>query len=331
MRILLIAAMVVPLLVNWVVLKGQALGLYDEDFAVLFRVMASVLFLGLVVWEKGSALQLDDARRQELEVQARLVNQARFKDEFLSHVSHELRSPLTAVKQFTTILLGGLGGALTPEQRQYQQIVLKNVLQLQSMIDDLLEVVRLQTGKLALKLHPVSVSDAVAYAVNTLQPVAQDRAVSLAASVPPDLPKAQADESRLQQILVILLDNAIKFTGSGGRIRIEAVRQPDDPRFLRIDVADTGCGMSPGAAEKIFDRLYQVEGTAESSRKGLGLGLHICQELVTRQGGQIRVDSTPGEGSVFSFTLPIAAAPQNLEGSGTAGMDEDVRGLTHGS
>jgi len=232
-------------------------------------------------------------------------NQLRFKDEFLSHVSHELRSPLTAIKQFTTILLGGLAGELNVEQREYQHIVLKNIRQLQSMIDDLLEVTRLETGKLTVELERVSVMLAVADTFNTLLGTARSKGVRLSYDLLPNLPSVNADATRLRQILIILLDNAIKFTPEGGAVTIHARLQQQDPRFLLLEVSDTGCGISPEIGDRIFERLYQVSERTETSRKGLGLGLHICKELVTRQGGRIWAERRPQEGSTFSFTLPV--------------------------
>jgi len=232
-------------------------------------------------------------------------DQMRFKDEFLSHVSHELRSPLTAIKQFTTILLGGLAGELNDEQRQYQQIVLKNIRQLQSMIDDLLEVTRLETGKLNVEPECVSVLDAVTDTFNTLQVTARARGVTLSYDLPPDLPSAYADQTRLRQILIILLDNAIKFSLDGGAVRVQARLLQSDSRFLSFEVSDTGCGISSEMTERIFDRLYQISEPTQSSRRGLGLGLHICKELVTRQGGTIRVKPQTQKGSTLSFTVPV--------------------------
>jgi len=232
-------------------------------------------------------------------------DQMRFKDEFLSHVSHELRSPLTAIKQFTGILLGGLAGELNPEQRAYQHIVLKNIGQLQSMIDDLLEVTRLETGKLTVEPGSVSVADAVIDCFNTLQGSADAKGVTLSRDLPPDLPRAHADLTRLRQVLIILLDNAIKFTPSGGAITVQARPLEHDTRFLLLEVSDTGCGISPEISQRIFERLYQVSERIETSRKGLGLGLYICKELVTRQGGQIWVTPRPERGTIFSFTLPV--------------------------
>jgi PAS domain S-box-containing protein len=250
-------------------------------------------------------------------------DQLRFKDEFLSHVSHELRSPLTAIKQFTTIILGGLAGELNKEQREYQQIVLKNIRQLQSMIDDLLEVTRLETGKLTVEPERVSVMIAVTDTFNTLKGSARAKGVTLSHDIAPNLPSVHADPTRLRQILIILLDNAIKFTPEGGSVTVKAFVHQQDTRLLLLEVSDTGCGINPEITENIFERLYQVSERADSSRRGLGLGLYICKELVMRQGGTIWAKRRPQKGSTFSFTLPIfslstpsaADLPEHFEGA----------------
>ena len=252
----------------------------------------------------GVNVDVTDRKQAEEALEQSRKDQLRFKDEFLSHVSHELRSPLTAIKQFTTILLGGLAGELNLEQREYQQIVLKNIKQLQSMIDDLLEVTRLETGKLSVELESVSVSDTVVEIFKTLRETARIKGLTLLYDLPRDLPAAYADYTRLRQVMIILLDNAIKYTPAGGTVKIQA-RLLEDSRFLLVEVSDSGCGISPELGDKIFERLYQVPGPEQASRKGLGLGLFICKELVTRQGGTIWVKSEPQKGSIFSFTLPV--------------------------
>jgi PAS domain S-box-containing protein len=261
----------------------------------------------LLIGTDNTARKQAEEERKKLDEALEQIrqDQMRFKDEFLSHVSHELRSPLTAIKQFTTILLGGLAGELNLEQREYQQIVLKNIRQLQSMIDDLLEVTRLETGKLTVEPERVSVVIAVTDTFNTLQGTARTKGVTLSYDLPPNLPSALADATRLRQILIILLDNAIKFTPEGGAVMIQARVLQKDPRFLILEVSDTGCGISPEMGQRIFERLYQVSERTETSRKGLGLGLHICKELVTRHGGDIWAERRPQQGSTFSFTLPV--------------------------
>ena len=231
--------------------------------------------------------------------------QIQFKDAFLSHVSHELRSPLTAIKQFSSILLSGVAGELNKEQHEYQQIVQRNIGQLQAMIDDLLEVTRLETGKLTVEPDRVSISDAVTDALDTLRGTARGKGITLSGDVPADLPLAYADQTRLRQILIILLDNAIKFTPDGGSVAIRARLLQQERSCLLLEVSDTGDGISPEVGERIFERLYQVSEPGAASRKGLGLGLYICKELVTRQGGRIWVESQPEKGSIFSFTLPV--------------------------
>jgi PAS domain S-box-containing protein len=277
----------------------------------------------LLIGTDNTARKHAEGERTKLEnaLEQLRQDQMRFKDEFLSHVSHELRSPLTAIKQFTTILLGGLAGELNKEQREYQQIVLKNIRQLQAMIDDLLEVTRLETGKLTVEPERVSVMIAVTDTFNTLKGSARANGVTLSYDLAPNLPSVHADPTRLRQILIILLDNAIKFTPEGGSVTIKALILPQDTRLLLLEVSDTGVGINPAITENIFERLYQVSERTEGSRKGLGLGLYICKELVMRQGGTIWAKRRPERGSTFSFTLPVfsltnssvAVAPKYLE------------------
>jgi signal transduction histidine kinase len=245
--------------------------------------------------------------RYRLQTEADLIrtHQMQFKDEFLSHVSHELRSPLSAIYQFVTILLDRLAGELNPEQDEYLGIVLRNVKQLQAMIFDLLDVTRVQAGKLTIELQCTSVSDAIAYAVNTLEGAATAKGITLSSKLQGRLPSVCADPTRTRQILIILVDNAIKFTPENGTVKVHARVVEEDPNFLLLEVSDSGCGISPDMTEQIFERLFQTPDPAAGARKGLGLGLYICKELVIRQGGKIWAKSEPGRGAVFSVTLPV--------------------------
>jgi signal transduction histidine kinase len=227
------------------------------------------------------------------------------KDEFLSHVSHELRSPLTSIYSFSTIISDGLAGRTSPEQDEYLQIILRNVRQLQSMIEDLLEVTQAETGKLNIELQCVSVTEAITDAFDTVRGAAAAKKITLVFDPPAHLPLAHADPTRLRQILIILFDNAIKFTPVGGEVAVYLRVSGEDPNFLLAEVSDTGCGISPEASERIFEHLYQVASSSQAGRKGLGLGLHIAKELVTRMGGRIWVSSEIKKGSHFFFTAPI--------------------------
>jgi signal transduction histidine kinase len=245
--------------------------------------------------------------RQRMQVETDLIrkHQVQLRDEFLSHVSHELRSPLTSVYSFSTIIADGLAGATSPQQDEYLQIILRNVGQLQSMIEDLLQVTQAQEGKLSVELQSVSVNEAITYAVDTLQGTAAEKEINLFFEPCADLPGAYADATRVRQILTILLDNAMKFTPAGGAVKVVAKRYERDANLLLVEVSDTGCGIDLEATHHIFEHLYQVMDPGRAGRKGLGLGLHIAKDLVTRQGGEIWVESEPQVGSRFFFTLPI--------------------------
>jgi signal transduction histidine kinase len=251
--------------------------------------------------------------RHRMQVETDLVRilQLQLKDEFLSHVSHELRSPLTSVYSFSSIIADGLAGQTSPQQDEYLQIILRNVSQLQAMIEDLIMVTQAQTGKLSIELLQTSVADAIVYAVDTLRRAAAAKGITVTFNPSATLRSAYAvrsayaDPTRLRQILTILLDNAIKFTPTGGAVKIGVQLFEDDPTFLRVQVSDTGRGISPKAAERIFERLYQVSDSGEAGRNGLGLGLYIAQDLVARQGGKIWVTSELQQGSHFSFIVPV--------------------------
>jgi signal transduction histidine kinase len=250
-----------------------------------------------------------ERHRMQTETDLIRTQQLQFKDEFLSHVSHELRSPLTAIYQFATILQDKLAGELNVEQLDYLGIMLRNIKQLQSMINDLVEVTRMQAGKLKIELQCTSASDAIVYAVNTLQGAAAAKGITLTSEIALQLPSVCADPTRIRQILIILLDNAIKFTPANGAVKVQGHVSGSDPNLLVLEVSDSGCGISPSMTERIFERLFQTPDPASAGRKGLGLGLFICKELVTRQGGQIWVRSAVEKGAVFFVTLPIFSLP----------------------
>jgi signal transduction histidine kinase len=250
-----------------------------------------------------------ERHRMQSETELLRAQQLQFKDDFLSHVSHELRSPLTAIYQFTTILLDGLAGDLNPEQSEHLSIVLTNVKQLRSMIDDLLEVTRLEAGKLQIDLQRTAIAEAIDYTLNTLGVTALAKGITLSADVHGGLPLICADPTRLRQILIILVDNAIKFTPAGGTVKVAVHPREDFPGFLVLKVTDSGQGIKPEMTERIFERLFQATDSALAGRAGLGLGLFICKELVTRQGGTIWATGTPGQGAVFSVTVPVYSLP----------------------
>jgi len=239
---------------------------------------------------------LDESRQRELDV----------KDNFLAHVSHELRSPLAAAHLFLRNLADGLSGELTPRQQDDLGVALRNVDQLRGMIGDLLETTRSDTGRLRVDRHAIAVGPLIAEAVTSFQPGAGT--IRLDQQIADNLPEVFADAQRVRQILNNLIDNAIKFTPPGGRISVRAALVEPERAFVRVEVEDTGRGLSPDGTELAFERMYQEQPTADLPRGGLGLGLYICKLLVDGHGGRIWATSTPGAGSAFLFTLPVANA-----------------------
>jgi len=288
-----------------VILSGQD----DEELAINALHQGAQDYLVKDAITSGG---LDRAMRYAVERQALLRSlemsrkqQLEFKNKFLSHVSHELRTPLTCIHQFVTILLDGLAGELTPEQREHLTTVLKSANQLGAMVRDLLEATRAESGKIRIERRCVSIPDLARLAVTMLQAAAREKRVGLELGVDAALPFVHGDPDRILEVLINLIDNGIKFTPPEGAVTVQASRALMDPDFACISVVDTGCGIPPEARALIFERLYQDPNAIDDNRKGLGLGLFITKELVELQGGRIWVASEPGQGSTFSFTLPL--------------------------
>ena len=225
------------------------------------------------------------------------------KDRFLSHVSHELRSPLTVIHQYVTLILDGFSGEISPEVREHLNTVLRNSLQLREMISDLIDLTRAETGRLLFEAFPVTLLQIFVELERSYQQTARQKGILFLVQQPRDFPRVLADPQRLRQILSNLIDNAFKFTQEG-KISIRAVLD-SDPGFVRISVADTGCGIAAENIPRVFDRLFQEPISRNTNRNGLGLGLHICEQLVSLHGGRIWAESKQGQGSTFFFTIPI--------------------------
>jgi hypothetical protein len=211
-----------------------------------------------------------------------------------------------------TILLDGLAGEMTVEQREHLGTILKSVNQLGAMVRDLLEAARAESGKISLEMRCVAIEDLIRLAVTMMQATASQKRVGLEVGVESSIPFVYGDPDRILEVLINLIDNAIKFTPSEGAVTVQAARVPTDLDFVCISVADTGSGITPEARSLIFERLYQDPNAVDNSRKGLGLGLFIAKELVALHGGRIWVASDGASGSTFSFTLPLYSLPKLL-------------------
>ncbi|MGD8622892.1 MAG: response regulator [Anaerolineae bacterium] len=225
----------------------------------------------------------------------------RMKSDFVSIVSHELRTPLTSIKGYLDLLLIGASGQINKQQASFLEIAKGNAERLHSMVSDLLDISRIESGKVELDVQVVEIPEVVQQAVALVQPEFDERNLDLAVDMPPDLPEIFGDPGRVSQILLNLLSNAYKYTPDGGA----TVRVRVDGDVLRIDVIDTGLGISKADQEKLFTRFFRAEDTNVRQQTGTGLGLNITQSLVEMHGGEIYVESELGEGSTFGFTLPL--------------------------
>ena len=255
---------------------------------------------------------LERAMRYAIERQALLRSlemsrqqQLEFKNQFLSHVSHELRTPLTCIHQFVTILMDGLAGEINPEQRYHLDTVLNSVHQLRAMIRDLLEATRAESGKIRIEPRCITIGDLIQQSVSMMTATAKEKRVGLEVGLDSRIPFLYADPDRVLQVLINLIDNGIKFTPPDGSVLVKACMVEADSNMVYLSVADTGRGIGPEAKALIFERLYQDPNSVDNNRSGLGLGLFIAKELVELHGGRIWVASEVGNGSTFSFTLPL--------------------------
>lgn len=251
--------------------------------------------LELRVQDRTGELQAANEKLQELD---------RLKSAFVSIVSHELRTPMTSIKGYIENMLDGLTGALSDRQSYYLGRVKYNVERLTRMINDLLDLSRIEAGRVELTLAPLAIAELVPEVVESLQPLGQAKSISIQHGHQGGPVKISGDRDKLHQILTNLIQNAVKFTAPGGQVRVETKMIPEG--FVQFCVADTGPGIPPHEQAKIFERFYRGE-AIQVEQRGAGLGLAITKSLVELHGGKIWVESAPGQGSRFYFTMPIVS------------------------
>ena len=258
-----------------------------------------------------AAIAIDNALMfRELEQRAdELAEANRLRSQFLATISHELRTPMNSIIGFSETLLDGLYGELNERQASRMERIKRNAYALLALIDDLLDLSRIDAGRLKLHLETVSLNTAIETAVQTMSDEAIAKGLALSMALAEDLPRIQADPERLYQVIMNLLSNAIKFTHEGGVTITTAQTERLGHRFVQATVTDTGIGISQADQAFIFDEFRQADGSSTRSYAGTGLGLAICKKLVEMMGGTIWVRSAPGEGSTFAFALPIPDAP----------------------
>ncbi len=246
------------------------------------------------------------------DITERLASQ-RLKDEFVAVVSHELRTPLTSVRGALGLLVGGVVGELSPEVTRLVRIAATNTDRLSRLINDILDVEHLDSGKAVLEREAVDIADLVGETVAEMRLVGDQHGVTIRNEC--DRVMVNADPDRVEQVLVNLLGNAIKFSAPGDQVVVTAVA---DDGVARIDVIDRGRGIPEELRRNIFNRFEQVDSSDSREKGGVGLGLAISEGIVRQHGGRIWVESSVGMGSTFSFTLPLAVeeVPSVTEGPG---------------
>jgi len=270
--------------------------------------------------------EMDNARlfRELEETNRRLEAASRHKSEFLANMSHELRTPLNAVIGFSEILLDESVGELTPEERrEFLGNILNSGRHLLRLINDILDLSKVEAGRMELHPERFSVVETLEGVLNTVRPLAARKRIGVEVALDPTLPTLVADPGKVKQILYNLLSNAIKFTPENGQIGVRVSRDRGEVCFA---VWDTGIGIAPEDQTRIFEEFYQVEATTARQYEGTGLGLTLAKKFVELSGGRIWVESEPGKGSTFTFTLPLGdQAAVSLEER--PGPEEDGRPL----
>lgn len=290
------------------ILLGQALvelGLIDRtklDAAVTQQIAQlqealrqSNLFLEERVQERTAELQ---------EALDKLTELNRMKNDFISNVSHELRTPLAHMVGYIDLLSVGALGDLTDDQRSAVNVLEKSYKRLANLIDNLLFLSFDTAESLHLETKPLRLQDLLPAVVELYEERSANEQIELTCEVPPDLPSANADANRLEWALSQLVDNALKFNVRGGRVHLSA-RQ--EGRRIEVSVADTGVGIPTEKIEEIFEPFHQLDGSTTRRHAGTGIGLTLARRIIEGHGSKFTVDSLPGKGSRFSFSLSVAS------------------------
>ena len=322
--------------------RGQVVGKSLEHFTGLFGKAAHSWMETIKYWSQdGSTYQLGDTHTEQITledgkvVSVRLapvslrsdflgtvsifqdithqVEVDRLKSEFVATVSHELRTPMTSIKGYVEILLMGAAGELNEQQSRFLEVVRENNDRLAVLVNDLLDISKIESGRISLVRSPLDLEGLVDNELDVLaRKIAEDhKEIRLEKIVEPDLPRVYADMERVRQILTNLLDNAYQYNMDGGRVTVRLKRSGE---AVQVDVQDAGVGIPPDEQPQVFERFFRGESPLMLGVAGTGLGLSIVQSLVHMHGGEIWLESSGvyGEGTTFSFTLPIYTVDEKI-------------------
>ncbi len=240
------------------------------------------------------------------------------KSEFLAHMSHDLRTPLNVIIGFSQLMLDKVTGRINKEQRQCLNDILTSSERLLGLINDVLDLSKIESGKMEPELTNVALSDVIESLRSAIMPILASKKQSLDVAVERGLPPVYADEAKITQVLLNLLSNSNKFTPEGGELKVETVRDGD---WYQVSVIDNGIGIKKEDQERIFEPFCQLDNPLTEERSGTGLGLTIARQIVEKHGGRIWIESEYGKGSRFTFTLPLATG--NIPQRGETGDERE--------
>ena len=273
---------------------------YNEK--LVLRIIASPFLNenGLIL---GTVYLFDDITREKE------IDQ--MKSDFISLVSHELRTPLTSIIGFVSFILDGKAGAINDRQRNSLARVQRQSKRLAALINDLLDISRIESGRIQMDQAPVSLLEIVTQRIEEIRPQADEKSIRLVLTAPESVPEVLGDEARLGQVFTNLIGNAIKFTPDNGEV---SVKVEADGNLLHVEVIDTGPGIPPEERQKIFDKFYQLSDISTRQQGGSGLGLSISKSIVEAHGGKLWIDDgNQGKGSNFQFVLPLVREDDNVK------------------
>ena len=281
----------------------------------------------------GAFNDVEKSNRSLKKANERLQELDRMKSNFIATVSHELRTPLTSVIGYSEMLLEGMAGQLTVEQKEYVGTILEKGESLLSLIGQVLDLSRIESGNVILSRYEVDPRELFQQSVSDVLPQASRRNLTIDVCVEDEVGPVELDADKIRRVITNLLGNAVKFTQPGGTIRIEAkvveapppgsgnfdIFEPDRNRYLYIDVVDSGVGIPPEQLDRVFDSFFQVDGSSTREFGGTGLGLSIVRNFVQAHGGSVSVSSVLGQGSTFTVRLPYCLE-QPVSEMGLAGI-----------
>lgn len=290
--------------------NDSAYGRITEDDAELLSILANQISQALEnarlyeeIWDSHQQLEMriKQRTRELAKANEELIRYNKMKSDFVSAVSHELRTPLTSIKGYAAILTEGKLGEIPPAVKERLKKINKHSDVLTKMVDDMLDISRIESGKVGMKIEKLEVKDVVDAVIDMITPQIKKKNLKLEIEIPAKLSSISADSTQIERVFINLLSNAMKFTPSQGKISIKA---EEEDKFVKIEISDTGTGISEEELPHIFDEFFRCENPINSEVKGTGLGLSLVKRIIAAHEGKIGVTSKTGEGTTFNFTLP---------------------------